>query len=93
MSSLPRFDVVVWVKKTDNFPALRDELLGLAVDEPYEFIDYEGIVDFHWRYDTLKEAERVAETLTALKERPEIILLRASSYDDPDASITFKDVR
>jgi hypothetical protein len=32
MSLLPKFDVVVWIMKTDAFSALRDELIGLAAD-------------------------------------------------------------
>jgi hypothetical protein len=34
MPNLPKFHVVVWAGKTDA-PALRDELIGLAADEPY----------------------------------------------------------
>ena len=29
-----KFEVVVWIKKTEGFAALRDEVLDLAVDEP-----------------------------------------------------------
>ena len=47
MSRLPPFDVVVWVKKTDDFPELRDALIGLAVAEPDQSTDYQGMVDFH----------------------------------------------
>jgi hypothetical protein len=35
MPNLPKFHVVVRVGKTDASPALRDELIGLAADEPY----------------------------------------------------------
>jgi hypothetical protein len=31
-----KFDVIVWVRKTDTFPALRNELLRLAGNEPDE---------------------------------------------------------
>lgn len=31
--SLARFDVIVWIRETDAFPALRDELLRLAGEE------------------------------------------------------------
>ena len=47
MSPLPKFDVVVWIMKTDAFRALRDELIGLAAGEPDEATEYEGMVDFH----------------------------------------------
>ena len=42
-----KFDVIVWVRKTDSFPALRNELLRLAGNEPDESTSYEGMVDFH----------------------------------------------
>ena len=92
MPRLP-FDVIVWIKKTDSFAALRDELIGLAADEPDESGGDDEIVDFHWRFDNLKEAESVAEVLTAVRQRPEIILLRLSNYDAPETSVTFKDER
>ena len=88
-----KFDVVVWVKKTESFPSLRDELLGLAVHDVYESTESGGMIDFHWRFDSLKEAESVAEALSVLRDRPELVLLRLSNYEDPDASITYKDVR
>jgi hypothetical protein len=36
MFRLPDFSVVVWLRKTDGFAALKGELLGAAVTEPYE---------------------------------------------------------
>ena len=37
MFGLPDFSVVVWLRKTDGFAALKGELLGAAATEPYEF--------------------------------------------------------
>ena len=88
-----KFEVIVWIKKTEGFAALRDEVLDLAVDKPFESADYEGMVDFHWRFDTEEEANSVAEALSALRERPELVLLRLTNYADLDASVTFKDGR
>ena len=51
------------------------------------------MVDFHWRFDTLLEAEGVAKVLSTLCNRPELVLLRLSNYDNLDASTTFKDAR
>ncbi len=89
----PKFDVIVWVKKTAAFSALRDELIGLAVDEPDESTEHEDMVDFHWGFDSFAEAEGVAAALTMLREKPELVLLRLSNCDDPQASFTFKDER
>ena len=93
VTRLSRFDVVVWVRKTDDFPALRYELIGLAADEPDKSTEYESMIDFHWGFDSLREAESVAEALTVLCQRPELVLLRVSNHDDPKSSITFKDER
>jgi hypothetical protein len=93
VSRLPPFDVVVWVKKTDDFPELRDALIGLAVAEPDESTDYEGMVGLHWGFETHVEAENVAAALVALRARPEIVLMRLSNLENPSASFTFKDAR
>ena len=75
MPTLPPFEVVVWYKRTENFAALRDEVIGLAIEEPNESTESEGVVDFHWGFERLDEAESVAEALTALSQRPERVLL------------------
>ena len=88
-----KFDVVVWVRQTDSLPALRSELLRLARNEPDESTSYEGMVDFHWSFAHLADAERMAAALSPLTPRPEIVLLRLSNYDNLDASVTYKDER
>lgn len=93
MSLLPKFAVVVWIKKTAALPALRDELIGLAADEPDESTEYEAMVDFRWSFEIFREAESVAAALTVLGAHPDIVLLRLSSYDAAEPSITFKDAR
>jgi hypothetical protein len=86
-------EIIVWLRKTDSFPALRTELLGLAGDEPDESTDYQGMVDFHWSFALLADAERMASALTPLTSRPELVLLRLSNYDNLDRSVTYKDER
>jgi hypothetical protein len=90
---LNKFDVIVWVRKTDTFPALRNELLRFAGNEPDESTGYQGMVDFHWGFAHLADAEHMATTLSPLTSRPEIVLLRLSNYDNLDASVTYKDER
>jgi hypothetical protein len=52
------------------------------------------MVAFHWAFDSLLEAESVAEALTVLAQRLELVLLRVSNYDDPTtSSIVFNDAR
>ena len=88
-----RFDVIVWVRETGSLPALRDELLRVAGNEPDESTSYDGMVDFHWGFAHLTDAERMAAALIPLTTRPEIVLLRLSNYDSLDASVTYKDER
>jgi hypothetical protein len=88
-----KFDVIVWVRETDSFPALRNELLRLTGNEPDESTSYQGMADFHWGFAHLADAERMAAALSPLTPRPEIVLLRLSNYDNLDASVTYKDER
>jgi hypothetical protein len=88
-----KFDVIVWVRKTDTFPALRNELLRLAGNEPDESTGYQGMVDLHWGFTHLVDAQRVAAAISALTSRPEVVLLRLSNYENLDASVTYKDER
>ena len=88
-----KFDVIVWVRKTDTFPALRNELLRLAGNEPDKSTTYQGMVDLHWRFTHLVDAQRMAAALSPLTSRPEVVLLRLSNYDNLDASVTYKDER
>lgn len=88
-----KFDVIVWVAKTDTFPALRNDLLCLAGNEPDESTTYQGMVDLHWGFTHLIDAQRMAAALSPLTPRPEVVLLRLSNYDNPDASVTYKDER
>jgi hypothetical protein len=91
MLELPPFSVVVWVKKTDDFPSIRTELMNIAEEEPYESAEDQGLIDFHWGFAEQKDAERFAASLQAITEKPEVLLLRASSIDGP--LITIKDTR
>jgi hypothetical protein len=87
------FAVVVWMKKTVAFNALRAELVTTADAEPEESTEYEGMVDFHWRFDSHAKAKRLANSLREIARAPEIIVLRLSNYDNIGASVTFKDTR
>jgi hypothetical protein len=89
---LPKFTVVVWVRKTDDYPTIRDELLGLAADDPYESTEYEGMVDFHWGFDHASQANELANSFRDVAKRPEIVVLRITG-DDANSSLTFKDER
>jgi hypothetical protein len=66
MLQLKKFAVVVWVRKMDTFKSVREQLVSIAKDEPDESTELEGIVDFHWRFDSHPEAERLANSLRDL---------------------------
>jgi hypothetical protein len=93
MLQLKKFAVVVWVRKMDTFKSVREQLVSIAKDEPDESTELEGIVDFHWRFDSHPEAERLANSLREISHKPEIVVLRLSCYDDVTASVTLKDER
>ncbi len=91
--NINKFNVIVWIRETGSFPALRDELLRLAGNQPDESTSYEGMVDFHWGFSNLEDAEHVAAAFSEVASRPDIVLLRLSNYDNLDASVTYKDAR
>ena len=93
MRQAKKFAVVVWVRKTDALKAVREQLVSLAEDEPDKSTEYEGMVDFHWWFDSRVEAERLADALREISRKPEIVVLRLSCYDDVEASVTLKDDR
>ena len=84
---------MVWVRKTDNYPIIRNKLLQLAVDDPYESTEYEGMVDFHWGFNQEPHAEALTNSLREIVGRPEIVVLRIISGDDAIPSKTLKDER
>jgi hypothetical protein len=90
---LPKFTVVVWVRKTDDYPTIRDKLIELAVDDPFESTEYQGMVDFHWGFDEESQADELVRSLREIVERPEIVVLRIMSRDDASPSKTLKDER
>ena len=93
MPRLPDFSVVVWLRKTDKFAALKSEVLDAAVAEPYESTEYQGMVDFHWSAATLPEAKRLADALSGVARHPELVLLRIMSRVDGVDSVSIKDER
>lgn len=93
MLRLPDFSVVVWLRKTDKFAALKSEVLDAAAAEPYESTEYQGMVDFHWSVPNLSDAERLAEALKAAARHPELVLLRIMSWVEGIDSISIKDER
>jgi hypothetical protein len=60
---LPKFSIIVWVRKTDAFEAIRNDLISLVGDEPFETTEYEGMVDFHWAAEEHAKAKQIAESL------------------------------
>jgi len=90
---IPRFAVVVWVRKTASYPAIHDELLELAAEDPYESTEYQDIVDYHWGFDRMAQADRFASSLLKFAEKPEVVVLRIQRRDDGTPSTTLKDER
>jgi hypothetical protein len=75
LSPRPKFEIIVWVRRTGAFLALRDELIELAADEPHDACECEDMVDFRWRFESFAKAETAAAALVALRQRAEVDLL------------------
>jgi hypothetical protein len=93
VTRLPDFSVVVWLRKTEKFAALKSEVLRASVSEPYESTEYQGMVDFHWNATNLSEAKKLAKALKSVAEHPELVLLQIMSRIDGVDSISIKDER
>lgn len=65
---LPDFSVVVWIKKNEDFPTLRSEVLAAAGVEPYEMTEYQGMADFHWSMTSIVDARKLAEALKVVSQ-------------------------
>ena len=63
---LPKFSVIIWVRKTNEFEAIRNDLISLVGDEPFETTEYEGMVDFHWGAEEHSKAKQIADSLTGV---------------------------
>ena len=84
---------MVWVRKTEEFDAIKAELLGAVGTEPYESTEYQGMVDFHWSAADLSDAELLADALKGAARHPDVVLLRIMSLIDDVKSISIKDER
>src|SRR4029077_5437952 len=78
MRQAKKFAVVGWVRKTDAFKAVREQLVSLADDEPDESTEYEGMVDFHWWFDSHAETAQLLDSFREISDKPEIVVLRLS---------------
>ena len=47
--------VVVWVRKTDTFNAVKEPMVSIAKDEPDKSTEFDGMVDLHWRFEFICE--------------------------------------
>ena len=90
---LPDFSVVVWLKVGEHFDELRSEIQSIAGKEPYDSTRYQGMLDFHWGFDNLAEAQKLANALKHIAQKPEMVLLHIMSRIDGVESITLKDER
>ena len=90
---LPDYSVVVWLRGSERFDDQRSEILSIAGKETYDSTQYHGMLDFHWGFNSLDEAQKLANALKHIAHSPEIVLLHIMSRVDGVESITFKDAR
>ena len=84
--------VVVWVRKMDTFEAVKAQMDSIAEHRPDEPTEFDGIVDLHWRFNSFAKAERLANALReTVSQKPEIVVLCLSRYDDITASVTLQE--
>jgi len=90
---LPKFSIIVWVRKTDAFEAIRKDLISLVGDELSKALNTKGWSAFTGGAEEGAKAKQIAESLREISKRSEVVLLRVSSLDDAAASFSVKDER
>ena len=93
MPRLPDFSVVVWLRKTDKFAALKTEVLDARWPSPTSRQSIKAWSISIWSATNLLDAERLAEALKAAARHPELVLLHIMSRVDGVDSISIKDER
>jgi hypothetical protein len=83
MFQLPKFSVVVWVRKTDDYPTIYDRLLDSAVEEPCQSTEYEGMVDFHWGFHERTRADDLAGALREIADGVKSLYCTSSAVLTP----------
>jgi len=84
LSPRPKFEIIVWVRRTGAFLALRDELIELAADEPHNACECEDMIDFRWRFESFAKAETAAAALvpSAREQKSISCLLSCDAHRD-----------
>jgi hypothetical protein len=90
---LPDFSVVVWVWEREDFEKLRMGILATSSEPPYENNKYQGMVDFHFGFDTFSYAHSFAQKIKPIARHVDVVLLKVQSRVDDTESVTLTDRR
>ena len=93
MSNLPNYDVIIWINYNPFGKKLEEDILSSIDIEPYERSEYDGVLDMHWGFKSLDDAMSFSFKLKDFLNNPNLILLKASDINNPNASIVYKDER
>ena len=93
MSTLPDYDVIIWIDYNIFGEKLEREILSSVDIEPYDRNEYAGVLDMHWGFKTWDHAVSFSYKLKKFAENPNVILLKASNTKYSDISIVYKDER
>jgi len=84
--------VVVWIRKTDTFKAVKEQMASIAKTSP---MNRQNSTEWSTSIGGSIRTRRPNGCAFAPKDfhKPEIVVLRLSCYDDVTASVTLKDER
>lgn len=92
--SLPEYEVIIHIKMSEFSKYLEKEIESLTSDfELEESTESPHHRDYHWQFNTWKEAVAAGEQLKCLVTNPNIELLKVKANDHPEIQpIVHKDI-
>ena len=90
---LPDYEVVVHIKSNTFSEKLEKEiLLVTSAYDLEENTEYQGVKDYHWAFESWREAVQAGEELRRFVNNPNLLLLRVkANYDESITPITHKE--
>lgn len=90
---LPDYEVVVHIKSNMFSEKLEKEIrLVTSAYDLDETTEYQGVKDYHWAFESWREAVQAGEELKRFVNNPNLLLLRVkANYDESITPITHKE--
>lgn len=72
---IPKYDVVVWHKATEENTNLYEEIVAASGKKPYESTEMEEFRDIHWGFSNSSDALAFADSLLEIAANENVLKL------------------